>query len=272
MPKSFTGNALKDVYKDILHTSNSNTGLSTTIKQITCGDGDGTSLYLSDRQAKIQPAADTTSNTAIRDADGNNLFVVDSTNDLIKAGIGQHTVNTQFKTFGVFDFSPTAGYHYPLICAPMLKSDAGDDYDSDVNAGDWGSNGANPVTSLTVATVSKELVPSLWLLQQNITIDQIQYIMSSDAASTINLHLMSYSIVTGAGSTAGDLTSGAVLAQTGSGSGSLSPVTTGADRVSNGTLTINTSDVNSGKALVVFAEASDTDDFTIQVNIKYHLR
>jgi len=269
---SFTGSALKDVYKDILHTSNSNTGLSTTIKQITCGDGDGTSLYLSNRNAKVQPSADTTTNTVIYDADGNALVTVDSTNDLVKAGIGQHTVNTQFKQFGVFDFSPTAGYHYPLICAPMLKSDAGDDYDSDVNAGDWGSNGANPVTSLTVATVSKELVPSLWLLQQNITIDQIQYIMSSDAASTINLHLMSYSIVTGAGSTAGDLTSGAVLAQTGSSSGSLSPVTTGADRVSNGTLTINTADVNSGKALVVFAEASDTDDFTIQVNIKYHLR
>ena len=34
---SFTGSALKDVYKDILHTSNSNTGLSTTIKQITHG-------------------------------------------------------------------------------------------------------------------------------------------------------------------------------------------------------------------------------------------
>jgi len=269
---SFTGSALKDVYKDILHTSNSNTGLSTTIKQITCGDGDGTSLYLSNRNAKVQPSADTTTNTVIYDADGNALVTVDSTNDLVKAGIGQHTVNTQFKQFGVFDFSPTAGYHYPLICAPMLKSDAGDDYDSDVNAGDWGSNGANPVTSLTVATVSKELVPSLWLLQQNITIDQIQYIMSSDAASTINLHLMSYSIVTGAGSTAGDLTSGAVLAQTGSNSSSLSPVTTGADRVSNGTLTVNTANVDSGKAIVVFAEASDTDDMTVQVNIKYHLR
>ena len=269
---SFTGNALKDVYKDILHTSNSNTGLSGTLKQITCGDGDGTSLYLSNRNAKVQPASDTTTNTVIYDADGNALVTVDSTNDLVKAGIGQHTVNTQFKQFGVFDFSPTAGYHYPLSCSPMIQSAGGDEYDGDVNAEDWGSNGANPVTSLTVATVSKELVPSLWLLQQNITIDQIQYIMSSDAASTINLHLMSYSIVTGAGSTAGDLTSGVVLAQTGSSSGSLSPVTTGADRVSNGTLTINTSDVNSGNALVVFAEASDTDDFTIQINIKYHLR
>ena len=41
---SFTGNSIKDVYKDILHTSNSNTGIGTTIKQITCGDGDTTAL------------------------------------------------------------------------------------------------------------------------------------------------------------------------------------------------------------------------------------
>ena len=42
---SFTGSSIKNVYKDILHTSNSNTGISTSIKQITCGDGDTTSLY-----------------------------------------------------------------------------------------------------------------------------------------------------------------------------------------------------------------------------------
>ena len=272
MPKSFTGNALKDVYKDILHTSNSNTGLSTTIKQITCGDGDGTSLYLSNRNAKIQPASDTTTNTVIYDADGNALVTVDSTNDLVKAGIGQHNVNTQFKGFGVFDFSPTAGYHYPLSCSPMIQSAGGDEYDSDLNAGDWGSNGANPVTSVAITSVAKELVPSLWILQQNITIDQIQYIMASDSGSTINLHIMQYDIATGAGTGAGDLTSGVVLAQTGSSSGSLSPVSTGADKVSNGTLTINTANVDDGKAIILFAEASLTYDMTIQVNLKYHLR
>ena len=85
---SFTGSALKDVYKDILHTSNSNTGLSTTIKQITCGDGDGTSLYLSNRNAKILPASDTPFMTQIFDKDGNALVTVDSTNDLVKLGIG----------------------------------------------------------------------------------------------------------------------------------------------------------------------------------------
>ena len=95
--------------------------------------------------------------------------------------------------------------------------------------------------------------------------------MSSNAASTINLHVMVYTMVTGSGGTAGDLSSGAVLAQTGSDASSLSPVTTGDDRASNGTLTINTANVDSGKAILVFAEASDTADMTVSVNIKYHL-
>ena len=103
---SFTGSALKDVYKDLLHTSNSNTGLSTTIKQITCGDGDSTALYLSTQNAKIQPASDSTTNTVIYDADGNALVTVDSSNDLIKLGVGQHTANTQFKSFGIFQETP----------------------------------------------------------------------------------------------------------------------------------------------------------------------
>ena len=267
---SFTGSALKDIYKDILHTSNSNTGLSTTIKQITCGDGDGTSLYLSTRNAKGQPSADTTTNTVIYDADGNALLTVDSTNDLIKAGIGQHTVNTQYHQFGIFDFSPSNGVHHALINNSW--SAEGTVYTGAANGSNWGGSGTNPATALTLASASHELVPALWLLQGNITIDEISYMMGSDAASTINLHIMQYDIVTGSGSTAGDLSSGVVLAQTGSASDSLSPVTTGDDRVSNGTLTINTANVNSGKAIIAFAEASDTDDMTVSLNIKYHLR
>ena len=109
---SFTGKSLKEVYKDILHTENSNSGISTGIKQITCGDGDKTSLYLSTQNLKVQPDTDSTTNTVIYDKDGNALVTVDSTNDLVKAGIGQHTLDTQFKLFGLWDFSPTAGEHH----------------------------------------------------------------------------------------------------------------------------------------------------------------
>ena len=181
-------------------------------------------------------------------------------------------MNTQFKGFGLYDKSPLAGYHYPLVTINSLSSAGANDFTGNTNNSVWGSNGTNPVASLTIATVAKELITSIWILQQNITLDSVQYLLASDAASTINIHVMQYDIVTGSGATAGDLTSGVVLGQTGSSSGSLSPITTGADRVSNGTLTINTANVDSGKAIVIFAEASDTDDMTVQVNIKYHLR
>jgi len=271
MPKSFTGNALKDVYKDILHTNNSNSGLSTTIKQITCGDGDTTSLYLSNRNAKIQPSADTTTNTVIYDADGNALVTVDSTNDLVKAGIGQHNVNTQFKQFGQYQTTPVAGNHYQLISTPIMYESA--IWVDNVNGGVWGGSGTNPSTSLTVSSNAANLVPCAWLLQQNITIDEVQYLLCAEAASTINIHVMQYDMVTGSGTTAGDLTNGVVLAQTGSSAGSLSPVTAGDAIASNGTLTINTANVDDGKAVIVFFEnVSSTWDVTIQVNLKYHLR
>ena len=269
---SFTGKPIKDVYKDILHTDNSNSGLSTSIKQITCGDGDGTALYLSQQNLKIQPSADSTTNSVIYDADGNAVFTVDSTNDLVKAGIGQHTVNTQFKSFGLWDFSPSAGEHHNLTTSPTITAASDADFTGEVNGSAWGGTGTNPATALTIASAALELVPSIWLLQQNITLQSVQYIMASNAASTINVHVMQYDITTGSGSTAGDLTSGTVLAQTGSADDSLSPVTTGADRVSNGTLTINTANVDSGKAIVLFAEASDTDDMTVSISVKYHLR
>ena len=84
---------------------------------------------------------------------------------------------------------------------------------------------------------------------------------------------MSYSVVTGSGATAGDLSSGAVLAQTGTADDDLSPIDIGDDRASNGTLTINTANVDSGKIIIAFVEnVGGTQDISIQLNIKYHLR
>ena len=269
---SFTGKSIKDIYKDILHTDNSNSGLATTIKQIKCGDGASTALYLSSKNLKVKPGADIANFVQFEDADGNALVLVDSTNDLVKLGIGQHIANTQFEEFGVFDFSPLAGVHFPLMnnCwTPELSVWTGD-----ANGTNWAGTGTNPATSLILASASFQFVPGLWLLQQNITIDSIQYIMGSNNSSTISLQVMSYTFQTGSGATAGDLSSGEVIAQTGSSSdaGDLAPVTTGDDRASNGTLTINTTDIASGKAILVFAEASDADDMTVSVTIKYHLR
>ena len=256
--------SLSQFYGDLFQIDNSNSGVDGSVRQVKDGTGDTFSIYCSNDKFKVQPSADSTTNTVIYDKDGNALVTIDSTNDLVKAGIGQHIINTQFKEFGVFDFSPIAGTHHPLVVNGGLSE--GTAYTGDVNAGNWGGTGTNPATSLTVSSVAEQLVPSLWLLQQNITIDQIQYVMSADGSTTVNLHVMSYDVATGTGSTAGDLSNGAVI-------GDSSALTVGDDRVSNGTIAVQTADNNSGKAIVVFAEnIGGTDDISVQVNLKYHLR
>ena len=89
----------------------------------------------------------------------------------------------------------------------------------------------------------------------------------------MNFHLMQYDLVTGSGATAGDLSNGVVLAQTGSNASSLSPVDTDNDRMSNGDLTINTANVDSGKICVAFFEnVGGVHDCTVNMTIKYNLR
>ena len=266
MPKSFTGNALKDVYKDILHTNNSNTGLSTAIKQITCGDGDGTSLYLSDRQAKIQPAADTTSNTAIRDADGNNLFVVDSTNDLIKAGIGQHTVNTNIKQFSLF-----AGTAAPSTADTWtgLQSTGNTKSIAVLTNG----TGSTPATTLTVdgsTIIASTTTMYYWYVPFNITIDACNVWFGADAntGDVVKFSVMSYDIDKSNGSTGGDLSSGV--------ENCVSPATiTGAgdEQMYYQELTISSANVDGGDVITAWVAQDGTNsDLSVNLQLVYHLR
>ena len=258
---SFTGKKIKDVYKDILHTSNSNTGIGSTIKQVTCGDGDTSSLYLSNRNLKVQPSADTTTNTVIYDAGGNALLTVDSTNDLIKAGIGQHNVNTQYAHFGVATAalqSAVANTHYAIPFNRTFQQDI-------VAIG----TGTNPDTSFTISSTADDIVLCYWYIMDNITIDRVVWWSGADAATgdTTRCHLQSFTIDSGNGSTGGDLSSGVVLAD-------------GADITNAGyeqayyqQMTIQSANVDAGKAIMfMFRSDSVNSDFSINATIKYHLR
>ena len=261
---SFTGKSLKDVYKDVLQTDNSNSGLSTTIKQIKCGDGDSTALYLSTQNVKMQPASDSTTNTVINDKDGNALVAVDSTNDLVKAGIGQHTVNTQYAQFGIGSgdsvwAGASAGNHYAVpfnsIATQALVG---------------GGTGTDPATSFTISTTADDMVGVMWYLLDNITIDRVIWWSGGDAATgeTTRAHLMSYTVDSGNSATSGDLSSGAVVAYS-------SDVTNaGYEQAYYNQMTISTADVNAGKVLMFFFRADSTvnSDYTINATVKYHLR
>ncbi len=260
---SFTGNSIKDVYKDILHTSNSNTGISSSIKQITCGDGDTTALYLSDRNIKAQPSTDSTTNTVIYDADGNALLTVDSTNDLVKAGIGQHTLNTQYAYFGIGSgdsvwAGSSSGTHYAVPFNSIATQAL-------VGAG----TGTDPSTSFTIGSDADDIVGCMWYILDSITIDRIVWWHGGDASGsdTVRVHLSQFDVVTTAGSTSGDLSSGTVVAAGSDISGA------GYEQAYYQTITPSTANIDAGKVLMFFFRADSVNsDFTINATIKYHLR
>ena len=261
---SFTDKKLSDVYKDILHTDNSNTGISSSTKQIKCGDGDATVLYLSSRHLALLPDADSTTLIRARAANGDTLLQVDSTNSLVKAGIGSHVVNTQFKEFGLHDFSPTQGYHNPMVCNNMMFSDSGDDIIADDS---MFSNGTDPATSLDLSAngTASSLVACTWFVQSNITIDEVRVVATCNSSQDLNFHLYSYTL--DVSSNHGDLSSGTLLAHIGS---SMSATNT---TMKTDTLTIDSADVNADRAIYAFVEnEGGTGDVTCQLVVKYHLR
>ena len=262
---SFTGSSIKDVYKDLLHTSNSNTGIGSSIKQITCGDGDTSALYLSDRNLKVQPSTDSTTNTVIYDAGGNALLTVDSNNDLVKAGIGQHTVNTQYAHFGIGSADSVwagavANTHYAVPFNGYANQAL-------VSMG----TGTNPATSLTIATTGDDVTCCLWYVMDDITVERVIWWHGGDAASgdTTRVHLNSYTIATGVNSTSGDLSSGAVVAD---GDG-VDIANAGYEQAYYQQLTVQSADVDAGKALLFMVRSDSVNsDYSINATIKYHLR
>ena len=260
---SFTGSSIKDVYKDILHTSNSNTGIGSTIKQITCGDGDTSALYLSDRNLKIQPSTDTTTNTVIYDAGGNALLTVDSTNDLVKAGIGQHTVNTQYAHFGI-------GSGNSVFAGAAANTHYAIPFNGYANQGlvSMGT-GDEPATSLTISTTADDVTCCLWYVMDNITVDRVVWWSGGDDASgdTTRCHLQSFTIDSGNGSTSGDLTSSTIVADGGN------ITNAGYEQAYYQQMTIQSANVDAGKAIMfMFRSDSINSDYSINATIKYHLR
>jgi len=261
---SFINKKPANTFKDILQINNGNSGISASLKQVKSGSDDGSSLYISEDNIKTQPSADSTTSVVHYDKDGNALLTIDSVNDMIKSGISQHHINTQYAHFGdnfVYTASFIADYHYPIGFDNQVRTTTGGDI---VNIG----NGTNPDTSLTISNNAQELVGRFWYVPDNMVIDSAFFWVGADASSgdTIRCHLMAYDIVTTAGATGGDLSNGVVVAD-------------GADIVNAGyeqayyqSMTIQSSSVSAGKALFfTFRQDGVNSDYSISATIKYHL-
>ena len=269
---SFVEKAINTFFGRLLQIDQTgNTGIDETTRHVQDGFGNNSAFSLSDDVVGIQPENDDTVNTVlVRTQAGSNVLKVDTTNSKVLVGASQVAATTQEKIFAVFELSPVAGTHYSMATQPgLISQDANSDWSS------WaGGTGTNPNTSVTINTVQEFVIPTYWFVSSNITIDEVRVLAGCDDASTLNFHLMSFSVVTGSGSTAGDLSSGVYNATTGTTDpDSLSPITVGDDRIATSTLTIENADVDSGKVILAFVEnVGGTDDVTAQLIVKYHIR
>jgi len=251
-------------YKDLLKIENSNSGVDDTLRQVESGDGTGSALYIEKNSIRIQPTADDTNVFHVRDDDGNVKFTVDTTNDLVSS-LG-HYNNTQYAYFGTdyIDFSSSsANTHYAV---PFSGANGGSTGTNDVDFG----TGTDPDDTFTTANTNtqyaSQLVPTLWRVPDNITIDSVTHIEGADAATgdTTRMHLKSFTFTSGATSC---LTAGALLAHN-------SDVTNaGNEQPYLSTWTVDSADVDANKVILCFFRSDSVNsDFSINVTVKYHLR
>tara|TARA_Y100001938_G_C8063142_1_gene418578 strand:+ start:285 stop:1073 length:789 start_codon:yes stop_codon:yes gene_type:complete len=261
---SLTGKTKASSYKDLLQVNNSNNGIDTNLRNVKDGEGTASCIALSDDNLRVTPQND--DNTAVfttRDTDGNVLFAVDSSNDLVKAGIGQHIVNTQIKTFGLDSNSAspdTSDTWHALVSTYNLSTS---------NELEMGT-GSTPATSLTISNTAYLAVKHYWYVPFNITIDSCNVWAGADAASgdTFKFSVMSYTVDSGNGSTGGDLSSGV--------ENCVSPSTiagAGREQAYYQALTVSTANVDAGKVIMACVHQDGTSaDLTVNMQLVYHLR
>ena len=261
---SLTGKTKAASYKDILQMNNSNNGVDTTARNVVDGEGTASAISLADDYFSVAPVNDdTTSTFLVTDKDANRLFKVDSSNDVVKAGIGQHIVNTNIKEFAM-DFNTgrpdTADTWYAL---PSTFNN------STANELEMGT-GSTPATTLTIANTAYIAVKHYWYVPFDITIDSCNVWFGADAASgdVVKFSVMAYSADNANGSTSWDLSSGTEVC--------VSPDTiTGAGReqIYYQALTVSTADVPVGKVIMACVAQDGTNaDLSVNMQLVYHLR
>tara|TARA_Y100000593_G_scaffold28007_1_gene55921 strand:+ start:1838 stop:2623 length:786 start_codon:yes stop_codon:yes gene_type:complete len=260
---SLTGKTKASTYKDLLQVNNSNNGVDTSVKNVASGDGTASAISISDDQMIIRPNNDdTTTAMLVRDKDGNSLLTVDSSNDLVKAGIGQHIANTQIKEFFM---SSSSSNPDTADTWTALQSNSGA-LVADMEMG----TGATPATTLSISSTASTTVQHLWYVPLNITIASCNVWFGATAASgdVVKFSVMSYAIDSSNGSTGGDLSGGTEVC--------VSPSTiTGAGREQAyyQALTVSSADVNAGRVIMAcVAQDGTNSDLTINMQLIYHLR
>jgi len=262
---SLSGKTLKASYVDLLQLDNSNSGISTSTKVVKDGSGTSSALALSDDQVRIAPINDdATATLMVRNTSGDVVMQVDTTNELVY-GSG-NIVNTQYAHFNTGNSESTNFIDDTHHAIPFSSANFGSSISGYHPA--FGT-GTDPATTFTTAdangTRASDLVPVLWYIQDNISIDAVTSIEGADAATgdTTRMHLFSYDFTSGATSC---LTNGTLLAHNSdvTNAGSEQPYLT--------SWTVDSAAVTSGKVILAFLRSDSVNsDYSVNITVKYHL-
>ncbi len=258
---SLAGKSPANTYKSLLKVADETNGVTTTPSVIEDGEGTATCLDVSANKFRVTPNSDNNEGFAVKKSTGSNIFTVDTSNDLIKVGTSQVSATTQLLTFNAYRLVPTgAGTH-------MFVAFGGAEYGNNVIPEVSNGTGTDPNVNKDAGSTTDDLLMCLFNVPYNMTIDACKAMVSTDQDTdcTINVHLMSFDMVNDGTTSDGNLTNGTVLAD---------GQATAVDRnvIKSVDMTIQSSSVTSGKIIACCVEnETNTDDITIQVQVKYHI-
>lgn len=262
-----TGKSISSAYKSLLRVDDDTNGIDTGLEVITDGEGTASALKLSDDSLRVIPQNDdNTGAFSVRSKGGTPLLSVDTTNSVVKAGVGQFNVFTQYAYFGVSsaDFSsPIANTHYPI---PFGGVNGGSSLLNDVDFG----TGTDPDDTFTTADTdtqyASQIVPMMWFVPDNISIDSVTSIEGADNATgdTTRMHLKSFQFNSAATTC---LTSGELLAH------NTDTTNAGNEQCYGEEWTIDQASVTGGNKVILafFRSDSVNSDYSINITVKYHL-
>lgn len=263
---TFTGNTFANFYKNLLGINQSiNRGVDGTVRAVHDGAGNPTSISLSTSELSVTPITSSTATFKTTNVGGSSILAVDTTNSKVLVGASQVAANTQYATFGVGS-GASSGYaantHYPIY----FNKETGLASIADVDFG----TGTDPDDSFTTGNVdtqySAQIVPMIWLLPDNITINSVRHIEGADLSTgdTTRMHLKSFDFTSGSTSC---LANGTLLAHS-------ADITNGGNEQAYiGSWTVDSADVDANKAILCFFRQDGTNaDYTVTVTIKYFIR
>ena len=261
-----SGKTILDTYKSLLRVDDNN-GIVSVVK-ITDGAGVNSPIAMGPNRISIIP---TTAEGTVFEIDkstggGENVFRVNTNTPYVTA-LGNY-VNTQYAYFGVTNTDSASFADDTHQAIPFGGGNGVGNASYPLEFG----GGLDPETTLTTADSNNhrasDLVPCIWFVPDDITIDNIYAFVGSDHATAdtaTRIHLFQYTFNSGSTSA---LTSGSVIAHSTSDTNNA-----GSEQVYKTTLSKDVTDIDAGKVIVAtFRSDSINGDFSINITVKYHNR